>query len=68
MKGYSSNMDAVLGTDGTFLMAPSSVPNVSGKKEAKMRSMPSFPVAPGDAKAWWFPDSGLFIIPNALNL
>jgi hypothetical protein len=65
---YSSNMDAVLGTDGTFLIAPSSVPNASGQKGAETALNNVISEAPWQCRAWWFPDSGLFTIPNALKL
>jgi hypothetical protein len=68
IKGYSSNMDAVLGTDGSFLIAPSSVPNGSGQKGAENALNAVISDAPWQCKAWWFPDSGLFTIPDALKL
>jgi hypothetical protein len=65
---YEGNMQAVLASDGTFELDPSSIP--AGVTEQTTADVLNEVItqAPWRCGPWWFPDSTLFSIPDALNV
>jgi hypothetical protein len=59
---YEGNMQAVLASDGTFELAPSSIPSGSTKEVTANVLNAVITQAPWRCTPWWFPNSTLFTI------
>jgi hypothetical protein len=68
MRTYGGNMQAVLASDGTFELGLSSIPSGVTQQAAVNALNTVITEAPWHCEPWWFPDSSLFTIANALNL
>jgi hypothetical protein len=63
---FSGNLQAVIGTDGTRLIDPSSV-QAGGTVNAATILNTVITQAPWKCSPWWFPDASLFNIPGAVS-